>query len=79
MTSIREGVYANPGLLWGIMPVLLIWTLRMWHLCVHGRLREDPVVFAIKDRVSVMPWACLPWACWCSPVFSVPSTAAPRP
>lgn len=45
-------VYANPGMLWGIMPVLLMWTLRMWHLCVHGRLREDPVVFATTDRVS---------------------------
>ena len=49
-----RNVYANPGLLWGIMPVLLIWTLRMWHLCVHGRLREDPVVFAVRDRVSIM-------------------------
>ena len=47
-------VYADPGMLWGIMPVLLIWTLRMWHLCVHGRLREDPVVFATTDRVSWM-------------------------
>ena len=45
-------VYADPGMLWGIMPVLLMWTLRMWHLCVHGRLREDPVVFATTDRVS---------------------------
>ena len=48
-----RNVYSDPGLLWGIMPVLVIWTLRMWHLCVHGRLREDPVVFAVKDRVSV--------------------------
>ena len=49
-----RNVYADPGLLWGIMPVLLIWTLRMWHLCVHGRLQEDPVVFAMKDRVSLV-------------------------
>lgn len=48
-----RNVYADPGLLWGIMPVLVIWTLRMWHLCVHGRLREDPVVFAVKDGVSI--------------------------
>ena len=47
-------VYASPGMLWGVMPVLLIWTLRIWHLCVHGRLQEDPVVFAMKDRVSLV-------------------------
>jgi 4-hydroxybenzoate polyprenyltransferase len=45
--------YTNPGALWGIMPVLLIWTLRAWHLSVHGRMSEDPVVFALKDRFSL--------------------------
>lgn len=49
-----RSVYAHPGTLWAIMPVLLIWTLRLWHLAVHGRMSEDPVVFALKDRVS---WA----------------------
>ena len=35
-----------------MMPVILIWTLRMWHLTVHGAMDEDPVVFALRDRVS---------------------------
>lgn len=48
-----RSVYAHPGALWTIMPVLLIWTLRLWHLAVHGRMSEDPVVFALKDRVSL--------------------------
>lgn len=47
-----RSVYAHPGALWMIMPVLLIWTLRLWHLAVHGRMSEDPVVFALKDRTS---------------------------
>lgn len=47
-------VYARPGLLWGMMPVILIWTLRVWHLTVHGRMDEDPVVFALKDRFSLV-------------------------
>ncbi len=46
-------IYAHPGALWAIMPVLLIWTLRLWHLAVHGRMSEDPVVFALKDRISL--------------------------
>lgn len=49
-----RSVYAHPGALWTIMPVLLIWTLRLWHLAVHGRMSEDPVVFALRDRTS---WA----------------------
>jgi hypothetical protein len=36
------------------MPVILVWTLRMWHLTVHGRMDEDPVVFALKDRLSLV-------------------------
>ena len=46
-------IYAHPYALWGIMPVLLIWTLRLWHLAVHGRMSEDPVMFALKDRTSL--------------------------
>lgn len=47
------GVYANPGLLWGMMPIILIWTLRVWHLTVHGHMNEDPVVFALRDTFSL--------------------------
>ncbi|HEX8166640.1 MAG TPA: UbiA family prenyltransferase [Beijerinckiaceae bacterium] len=46
-------IYRNPQVLWAMMPILLLWTLRVWHLAVHGRMNEDPVVFAIKDRVSL--------------------------
>jgi 4-hydroxybenzoate polyprenyltransferase/phosphoserine phosphatase len=45
--------YHHPGALWCIMPILLIWTLRVWHLSVHGQMNEDPVVFALKDRFSL--------------------------
>jgi 4-hydroxybenzoate polyprenyltransferase len=46
-------VYGYPQVLWAMMPILLLWTLRVWHLAVHGRMNEDPVVFALKDRVSL--------------------------
>jgi len=45
--------YANPAVLWGITPILLIWTLRAWHLSVHGKMNEDPVMFAVRDHVSL--------------------------
>jgi 4-hydroxybenzoate polyprenyltransferase/phosphoserine phosphatase len=48
-----QAVYRYPDVLWGIMPVLLVWILRLWHLSVHGRMSEDPVIFALKDRFSL--------------------------
>jgi 4-hydroxybenzoate polyprenyltransferase len=47
-------VYANPAVLWGITPILLIWTLRAWHLSANGKMNEDPVMFAVRDRVSLI-------------------------
>jgi len=48
-----SGQYARPGLLWGLIPVILIWTLRVWHRTVHGRMNEDPLMFAMHDRFSI--------------------------
>ncbi len=48
-----QASYVRPDALWGVMPVLLVWTLRLWHLAVNGRMSEDPVVFALKDRFSL--------------------------
>lgn len=49
-----NGLYARPALLWAMMPIILIWVLRVWHLTVHGRMNEDPVIFALKDRFSLV-------------------------
>jgi 4-hydroxybenzoate polyprenyltransferase len=48
-----RAIYKSPEALWVMMPVLLLWTLRTWHITVHGRMNEDPVVFALKDRASL--------------------------
>ena len=48
-----SGVYTRPALLWGFIPIILLWILRLWHLTVHGRMSEDPVVFALRDRFSL--------------------------
>jgi len=48
-----SGQYTRPGLLWCLIPIVLIWTLRVWHLAVHGRMNEDPLMFAMHDRFSL--------------------------
>ena len=46
-------IYTHPALLWAMLPLFLVWVLRVWHLAVHGRMHEDPVVFALKDAFSL--------------------------
>ncbi len=45
-------LYANPSRLWLLVPVLLLWIMRVWLLASRGQLHEDPVVYAITDRTS---------------------------
>lgn len=44
--------YLTPELLWLICPLLLYIITRIWLLAARGEIEEDPIVFALKDRVS---------------------------
>lgn len=46
------GAYQHPQWLWLIAPIVLLWTMRVWLLCYRGEMHDDPVAFAIRDRVS---------------------------
>jgi 4-hydroxybenzoate polyprenyltransferase len=45
-------LYANPIWLFVIPIVVASWVLRIWGRAHRGTLHDDPVVFALKDRVS---------------------------
>lgn len=45
--------YLAPWLLWLIVPLLFYWIARVWLLTNRGEMRDDPVVFALMDRVSI--------------------------
>jgi 4-hydroxybenzoate polyprenyltransferase/phosphoserine phosphatase len=47
-------LYHRPQLLWAICPTLLYWISRLWLIAYRGDLGEDPVVFAMEDRVSYL-------------------------
>ena len=47
-------LYHRPQLLWLICPILLYWISRLWLIAYRGELGEDPVVYALKDRLSYM-------------------------
>lgn len=46
--------YADPRLLWGVVGMVMLWSTRIWLLSHRGELNDDPVAFAVKDRVSLL-------------------------
>lgn len=47
-------LYSYPPALWGICLVLLYWITRMVMVTHRGGMHDDPVVYAAKDRKSVV-------------------------
>jgi 4-hydroxybenzoate polyprenyltransferase/phosphoserine phosphatase len=47
-------LYVTPHVIWLACPLLLFWVTRVWMLTHRGEMNEDPVVFAIRDRISQM-------------------------
>ena len=47
-------LYATPQFIWLACPILLYWISRAWLIAHRGQMHDDPIVFALKDRVS---WA----------------------
>ncbi len=45
-------LYRHPEFLWLICPVLLYWITRVWLLANRHQLHDDPIVFALRDRIS---------------------------
>lgn len=46
-------LYAAPEFVWGAVPVMLFWVSWMWMKAHRGKMHDDPLVFAVKDRVSL--------------------------
>lgn len=45
-------LYRTPEVIWGTVPVLLFWISWMWLQAHRGKMHDDPMVFAVKDRAS---------------------------
>ena len=52
--TILPGNYGAPLLLWGVMALLGYWILRMWLLTTRGLMNDDPILFAARDRTSLL-------------------------
>lgn len=49
-----QALYKRPVLLWIIAPLMLYWVLRMIMKTHRGQMTDDPIVYAAKDRISVL-------------------------
>ena len=51
-SSVVHTLYSRPAFLWAICPLMLYWMGRTTLLANRGAVADDPVVFAMRDRVS---------------------------
>lgn len=48
-----QELYSAPWLLWGICLMLLYWLSRMVLKAHRGKMHDDPIVFALRDKTSL--------------------------
>jgi 4-hydroxybenzoate polyprenyltransferase len=44
--------YHHPEIIWLACPLLLFWITRVWLVAHRREMHDDPVVFALRDRIS---------------------------
>jgi 4-hydroxybenzoate polyprenyltransferase len=49
-----QKLYSQPYALWGICLVLLYWISRMIMVTHRGGMHDDPIVYALNDRISLL-------------------------
>jgi 4-hydroxybenzoate polyprenyltransferase/phosphoserine phosphatase len=47
-------LYHHANRLWLMLPLMIFWVSRAWLLASRGELNEDPVVWAVTDRASLL-------------------------
>jgi 4-hydroxybenzoate polyprenyltransferase/phosphoserine phosphatase len=52
-------LYSRPEVLWGICMIMVYWLGRAFFLTGRCEMRQDPVVFAATDRISLLSGAAL--------------------
>lgn len=47
-------LYKHPKMAWALVPIMLYWISRIWMQTHRGQMHDDPLVFALKDKVSLL-------------------------
>lgn len=59
-----QALYSRPQVIWLACPILLYWITRTWMIAHRGWMHDDPVVFAIRDRKSLVVGAMFAFVFW---------------
>jgi 4-hydroxybenzoate polyprenyltransferase/phosphoserine phosphatase len=51
--SVRH-LYRHPQMLWLVTPVLMFWICRLLIMAGRRQVNDDPIVFALHDRISIL-------------------------
>jgi len=57
-------LYSHQEFIWLACPLLLTWITRVWMLAHRGVMNEDPVIFAVRDHVSLSIGALIALVFW---------------
>lgn len=47
-------LYRHPQVIWLACPLMLYWISRTWIITHRGKMHDDPIVFAARDRISLL-------------------------
>lgn len=47
-------LYVQPEWVWGNVPIMVFWVSWLWLRAHRGEMHDDPLIFAVKDMVSVL-------------------------
>jgi 4-hydroxybenzoate polyprenyltransferase len=51
--AFRSSFYGSTTWLWGFPPLVFLFIIRIWLVSARGEMMDDPVAFAIKDRMCI--------------------------
>ncbi|HEX8523948.1 MAG TPA: UbiA family prenyltransferase [Tepidisphaeraceae bacterium] len=51
-------LYHTPDVLWLLCPLFMYWISRVWLIAFRGAMNIDPVLFALRDKVSYLTGLC---------------------
>ncbi len=57
-------MYHQPKIVWALVPIMLYWISRIWMQTHRGQMHDDPLVYALKDRVSLLTGAAAAFVLW---------------
>jgi len=47
-------LYSSPSILWGMCIIMFFWITRIINVAKRGKIKDDPIVYAINDKISYL-------------------------